>query len=881
MTNGGTQSFRVLHLLSGTWDIAPGSDSGPPGSWASTVPVPALVDAATPPYDWNSAEYHWYHCAFTLSDQERSYPLAMLRIEQAMFGTRVWLNGVFLGEDIACYTSQEYDATAALRREGTNELFVRVGRRDLLPPESAVGKDQERTSFIPGIWGDVLLVLSGIPRVSLVQVVPRIALKSAEVRVTLENRASQPARIRMVSYIVEHRSGKRVTNSESLLRTVPAGGHSVVKSMHRVRSLKLWSPETPFLYDHVVRLEAAGVPLDELRTPFGMREFRVQGKAFYLNGKRIFLKGGNIAFHRFLSDQERGTLPWNIEWIRKALIEIPKRHNFNFFRNHLGQMYNRWYDVADEEGMLLQNEWQFWTVSGTKEQITREFTRWLQDNWNHPSIIIWDPLNESSNETVQRDIVPAMKKLDPTRPWESVDFLEEHPYIYSLGPVLIDRRLGFTRPLQEIERSKRPTMLNEFLWWWLDKEGRASSLTEEVAQRWLGMHATTSELLEHQGFLARELVELFRRMEVDAIQPFAYLTCNDGPTSHWFLGNIADLRPKPVLAALREAFAPFGVSIELWDRHFVSGERRSVQVYLFNDRPQGSVGNLRIGITRPDGTWVSRKRMKQAVRASSTKKVRAAIRFPRAPGEYRIIAELVERGKVVARSVKPAFVFREDPPERRIQGKALLLGGTPELRRCFRDLGVRVAALTPAAMSEQGVIVVNGAAVRGKGYAKLRKALSHCVLAGSTLILLEPEFGVAAEEEIEVLDGLKLSVEWREDADRGGYDSHVFMEDPAHPIWTGIEPAHLRFFNGGFGGEIVSQHDVVPLAEHTVLARCGLGLRVIAAAELNVEKGKVVVFRLQLRGRLEKGKDSSLYARREDPVAKELLRNLVAYGRGG
>ncbi|RPH35428.1 hypothetical protein EHM92_06190, partial [bacterium] len=634
---------RMRRPLNGTWHIAPGSAAELPRSWQSTVPVPALVDSATPPYDWAAAEYHWYRCTFNLSEDERSHSFALLRIEQAMFGTKVWMNGLLLGEDIACYTSQEYDATGAVRWEGANELLVRVGRRDLLPPESAVGKDQERTSFIPGIWGDVVLVLSGMPRVSLVQVIPHIASSTAEVRVTLENRDSEPVRARVTSSIVEHKSGRTAAASENLLRMVPAGGQSVVKFMHKIRSLKLWSHETPFLYDHVVRLDNAGEPTDELRTSFGMREFRATRSGFYLNGKRIFLRGGNIAFHRFLSDRERGTLPWNLHWIRKALIEIPKRHNFNFFRNHLGQMYNRWYDIADEEGILLQNEWQFWTVNGTKEQITKEFTRWLQDNWNHPSIIIWDPLNESSDEIVQRGVVPAMKKLDPTRPWESVDFLEEHPYIYSLGPVLIDRKLGFTRSLQEIERSRRPTMLNEFLWWWLDKEGRPTSLTDEVAQRWVGMHATRDELLEHQAFLARELVELFRRMEVDAIQPFAYLTCNEGPTSHWFLGSISDLRPKPVLAALREAFAPFGVSIEIWDRHFFSGERRRVQVFLFNDRPQRSSGSLRIGIARPDGSWVSRKTMKQSVPASSTKKAAVTVEFPKAPGAYHVQAELIER----------------------------------------------------------------------------------------------------------------------------------------------------------------------------------------------------------------------------------------------
>src|SRR5512140_1504720 len=200
---------RSVLSLNGPWLLAPGSADALPEAWRSMVPVPALVDSAVPPYDWAAADYHWYRRTFNFSEAERSYPFALLRIEQAMFGTKVWLNGILLGEDIACYTSQEYDATPALRREGPNELLVRVGRRDLLPPESAVGKDQERTSFIPGIWGDVILVLSGMPRVALVQVIPHIATSTAEVCVTLENRTAEAARVRVVSSVIEHRSGKR------------------------------------------------------------------------------------------------------------------------------------------------------------------------------------------------------------------------------------------------------------------------------------------------------------------------------------------------------------------------------------------------------------------------------------------------------------------------------------------------------------------------------------------------------------------------------------------------------------------------------------------------------------------------------------------------
>jgi beta-galactosidase len=159
--------------------------------------------------------------------------------------------------------------------------------------------------------------------------------------------------------------------------------------------MQLWSPDSPFLYELIATVYDGDAGRDRTVTRFGMREFSVRGGDFYLNGKKQYLRGSNIAFHRFLSDPQRGALPWDEEWIKRVLIDIPKEHNFNFFRNHLGQMYNRWYDIADEYGMLLQNEWQFWGVTGTKEQITREFTRWLEDNRNHPSIVIWDALNES------------------------------------------------------------------------------------------------------------------------------------------------------------------------------------------------------------------------------------------------------------------------------------------------------------------------------------------------------------------------------------------------------------------------------------------------------------------------------------------------------
>jgi len=137
-----------------------------------------------------------------------------------------------------------------------------------------------------------------------------------------------------------------------------------------------------------------------------------------------------------------------------------------------------------------------------------------------------------------------------------------------------------------------------------------------------------------------------------------------------------------------------------------------------------------------------------------------------------------------------------------------------------------------------------------------------------------------------------LTILPREDADRGGYDSFVFAENLRHPLWKGISKEHLKMFNGGFGGEIVSQHDVIFNQKSKVLASCGLKLRVVAVCEVKYGRGRVIISRLQLRSRLMKARQSapagaggldpglhpdSPYARRPDPVLRQYLLNLVSY----
>ena len=74
----------------------------------------------------------------------------------------------------------------------------------------------------------------------------------------------------------------------------------------------------------------------------------------------------------------------------------------------------------------------------TKEMIT-EYSEWMRDNWNHPSVAIWDATNESFLPQFTRTIIPAVRDLDlSNRPWENSynapagpdDPVEDHQYLF-------------------------------------------------------------------------------------------------------------------------------------------------------------------------------------------------------------------------------------------------------------------------------------------------------------------------------------------------------------------------------------------------------------------------------------------------------------------
>ena len=264
-----------------------------------------------------------------------------------------------------------------------------------------------------------------------------------------------------------------------------------------------------------------------------------------------------------------------------------------------------WYDLADEYGIMFQNEWLYWQNHGWDDQLRKEYTDWVWSDGNHTSIAIWDAINENWDDYIGNKLIPELKKLDPTRIWDSgymtsdqmpQDEMDEpHPY---QGPMPWKSLPEFEKnpyPLgnlnfkpavtQRIDAAGVPQLINEYGWNWLWRNGTPSKLTVNTYNYYLGPNSTPDQNRELQAYWQELETEWLRSNPNPAgVLAFCYLANNYGYTGDWFMGNIKDLIPSPTLDWFRHAFAPTAAFINLTDERYVKNSipHESGSTLLFN-----------------------------------------------------------------------------------------------------------------------------------------------------------------------------------------------------------------------------------------------------------------------------------------------------------
>ena len=377
----------------------------------------------------------WYQREITIPAEWAGKDV-VLNFGAVYYESEIYIDGKFVDRHFGGSDSFSVDITSFVKAGQKHSLVVNA-KSDLRSRMQSAGKQSLRHgpfecmyTRTTGIWQTVWMEAvapSGIQRVKISTDIDRSV-------VAMEFTMRRNASGNMLTINVKD-NGKVVASDCG-----PVASGSVV--MLPIKKAKLWSPESPFLYDVEFELKnAAGEVIDRATSYFGMRKIHTDGNKIYLNNEPYY--------QRLVLDQ--GFYPDGV-WTApsdealKHDIEMSKEAGFNGARLHQKVFEERFHYWADKLGYLTWGEAPSWGLDANDVEAARNFLmEWrnlVVRDMNHPSIVTWTPFNEEfwPDETqYPRFIVDAYtitKQLDPSRPVNTVsggqhivtDIWTEHHY---------------------------------------------------------------------------------------------------------------------------------------------------------------------------------------------------------------------------------------------------------------------------------------------------------------------------------------------------------------------------------------------------------------------------------------------------------------------
>ena len=412
--------------LNGSWDYAITDNDAYPSKFDGKILVPFSPEAELSGVNRTllPGQTLWYRRTLDLTQEKGKRLLIHFgAIDQRAM---VYCNGHLVCKHVGGYTAFAADVTDALAEE--NELVVQV-RDDTDACQLSRGKQKTKRG---GIW---YTPQSGIWQTVWAEWVPENYIRALKITPDLENSRVHwkvdCARPEGVNIVVRF-GGEVITEDWT-----DANGEA--SSYIRPEYLRLWSPESPFLYDAQLRTED-----DTVDTYFAMRSVGV-GKDE--NGTPRLLLNGRPYYHHGVLDQGYWpdglyTAPSDEAMIFD--IQLMKDMGFNMLRKHIKCEPMRWYYHCDRLGMLVwqdmmsgggeyspmtisaplithhhkkDNDYKVFarTDASARESYYQELRELVGQLYNCPSVVMWVPFNEGWGQFDAEKAVACIESIDRTR----------------------------------------------------------------------------------------------------------------------------------------------------------------------------------------------------------------------------------------------------------------------------------------------------------------------------------------------------------------------------------------------------------------------------------------------------------------------------------
>jgi lysophospholipase L1-like esterase len=345
----------------------------------------------------------------------------VLFLERPHIETTVWVNDRKAGTQNSLCVPHEYDLTSYLQA-GKCRISIRVDNRIKeinVGPDSHSVTDQTQGNW-NGIVGRMELYATSGAYIDDVQVYPNLSEKSASVRIRIKSDKHKDAEgsITLSAESFNTSETHRVPPVTQPFRLTGGVGEADI-TLAMGEGMLTWDEFNPALY----RLDASfklGENRGERTVQFGMREFKIQGKWFYVNGNKTMLRGTveNCDF------PHTGYAPMDVEsWER--VFRICRSYGLNHVRFHSYCPPEAAFIAADRVGFYLQPEGPSWPNHGPRlgmgqpidEYLMEETQRLTKVYGNYASFCMLACGNEPAGRWVEwvTDFVEYWEKTDPRR----------------------------------------------------------------------------------------------------------------------------------------------------------------------------------------------------------------------------------------------------------------------------------------------------------------------------------------------------------------------------------------------------------------------------------------------------------------------------------
>lgn len=663
-------AFRQDALsLDGEWELS-WCEKGcqqPSGGWRKVhLPGTAHVQwlgaakAMTREAEWVSYKEWWYRKRFRIPDRF-SGKRVRLQFEATDYYADTWLNGRYLGRHEGYIDPYEFDVNEALKTGAEQELLVRVWtpvhyywrHRPYTVKGSYGGVDQKPDDITAlGITRSVRLVAGETAFIQDIAVDTRLSGEgSAEVEVQLQAAGIEEGYRWELTLAPANFAGH-----ERIRATADAARRTIRIPVAHPQLWWTWDHGKPNLYTLDVRLlDAAAQAVDGRTIAVGIREIEKIGWQFYLNRKRMFIRGTNYYYNLFLSEMNRAAYERD--------IDLMLGMNVNMIRLH-GHFTNReFYDLADERGVLL---WQDYLEAWYPEDHAFSLrAAALYDNHiryvrNHPSVAVWTTSDEESLENYRdltKHLTPRASLLDPQRRTvirSTGRYGDTHVYYGWYGGSIWDYATMNDVFVSELGATSLPnyeTLIRFLPNHWPIRDHAAEWMWRklqipEAMRAWgdPGQLTLKEYIPRTQAYTARLFqiaLERARRLKAQGTGGILHFHAIDIWPSVTMAAIDIDRRPARTYYTVQRSFAPVLASIEYDRDQWKPGETVRCGLWAINDRWDPLPGaRIEWSIIDAGGRLQARGAFDAPMEADSSRKLGAVEWQAAVPGSYELRAEV-------------------------------------------------------------------------------------------------------------------------------------------------------------------------------------------------------------------------------------------------